>query len=113
MDIALWSRWSRRLATVSLVVAAGVLTGCASTGEPGMFRSAGDKQDPIESVNRVTYKFNDTLDKALMLNFVEMNLPKATVSITARGLAALKATQHLRRAERLPIGSSKSLSLSP
>jgi hypothetical protein len=48
-----------------------------------------------------------------MLNFVEMNLPKATVSITARGLAALKATQHLRRAERLPIGSSKSLSLSP
>ena len=46
-----------------------------------------------------------------MLNFVEMNLPKAT--ITARGLAALKATQHLRRAERLPIGSSKSLSLSP
>ena len=57
--------------------------------------------------------FNHTLDKALMLNFVEMNLPKATVSITARGLAALKATQHLRRAERLPIGSSKSLSLSP
>jgi hypothetical protein len=57
--------------------------------------------------------FNPTLDKALMLNFVEMNLPKATVSITARGLAALKATQHLRRAERLPIGSSKSLSLSP
>ncbi len=66
MDIALWSRWSRRLATVWLVVAAGVLTGCASTGEPGMFRSAGDKLDPIEPVNRVTYKFNDVLDKALI-----------------------------------------------
>ena len=65
MEIALWSRWSRRVATVSLFVAAGVLTGCASTGQPG-FQSAGDRQDPIESVNRVTYKFNDTLDKALI-----------------------------------------------
>jgi hypothetical protein len=38
--------------------------------------------------------FSHTLDKALMLNFVEMNLPKKSVSITARGLAAnaLKAT---------------------
>ena len=38
--------------------------------------------------------FNHTLDKALMLNFVEMNLSKAAVSITARGLAAnaLKVT---------------------
>ena len=32
--------------------------------------------------------FSHTLDKALMLNFVEMNLPKESVSITARGLAA-------------------------
>ena len=68
---------------------------------------------PVPEAQIVAAGFNHTLDKALMLNFVEMNLPKATVSITARGLAALKATQHLRRAERLPIGSSKSLSLSP
>ena len=66
---------------------------------------------PVSEPQIVGAGFNHTLDKALMLNFVEMNLPKAT--ITARGLAALKATQHLRRAERLPIGSSKSLSLSP
>ena len=68
---------------------------------------------PVSEPQIVGAGFNHTLDKALMLNFVEMNLPKATVSITARGLAALKGTQHLRRAERLPIGSSKSLSLSP
>jgi len=68
---------------------------------------------PVPEAQIVAASFNHTLDKALMLNFVQMNLPKATVSITARGLAALKATQYLRRAERLPIGSSKSLSLSP
>jgi hypothetical protein len=68
---------------------------------------------PVSEAQIVAAGFNHTLDKALMLNFVEMNLPKATVFITARGLAALKATQHLRRAERLPIGSSRSLSLSP
>jgi hypothetical protein len=67
---------------------------------------------PVPEAQIVAAGFNHTLDKALMLNFVEMNLPKATVSITARGLAALKAIQHLRL-ERLPIGSSKSLSLSP
>ena len=59
---------------------------------------------PVPEAQIVAAGFNHTLDKALMLNFVEMNLPKAAVSITARGLAALKATQHLRRAERLPIG---------
>lgn len=50
---------------------------------------------PVPEAQIVAAGFNHTLDKALMLNFVEMNLPKATVSITARGLAALKATQHL------------------
>jgi hypothetical protein len=68
---------------------------------------------PVPEAQIVAAGFNHTLDKALMLNLVEMHQPGATVSITARGLAALKATQHLRRAERLPIGSSKSLSLSP
>jgi hypothetical protein len=49
---------------------------------------------PVPEAQIVAAGFNHTLDKALMLNFVEMNLPKATVSITARGLAAnaLKAT---------------------
>ena len=65
MDIALWIRRSRRVAVISLVVATGVLTGCASTG-PNIFRTAGDKLDPIEPVNRVTYKFNDALDKAIV-----------------------------------------------
>jgi hypothetical protein len=43
---------------------------------------------PVPEAQIVAAGFNHTLDKALMLNFVEMNLPKATVSITARGLAA-------------------------
>ena len=45
-----------------------------------------------------------TLDKALMLNFVEMKLSKASVSITARGLAAnaLKSDQHLSELGGLP-----------
>lgn len=66
MDNAMWIRWSRRAATVALVAAAAVLTGCASSGQPGMFRTAGDRLDPIESVNRVTYKFNDVIDKAVI-----------------------------------------------
>jgi len=49
---------------------------------------------PVPEAQIVTAGFNHTLDKALVLNFVEMNLLNATVSITARGLAAnaLKAT---------------------
>jgi hypothetical protein len=49
---------------------------------------------PLLEAEIVAAGFGHTLDKALMLNFVEMNLPKESVSITARGLAAnaLKAT---------------------
>ena len=49
---------------------------------------------PVPKAQIVAAGFNHTLDKALMLNFVEMNLSKAAVSITARGLAAnaLKVT---------------------
>ena len=34
---------------------------------------------PVSEAQIVAAGFNHTLDKALMLNFVEMNLPKATV----------------------------------
>jgi hypothetical protein len=49
---------------------------------------------PLLEAVIVAAGFSHTLDKALMLNFVEMNLSKESVSITARGLAAnaLKAT---------------------
>ena len=49
-------------------------------------RMAGRRSGP--EAQSVAAGFNHTLNKALMLNFVEMNLRKATVSITARGLAA-------------------------
>jgi hypothetical protein len=62
---------------------------------------------PVPEAQIVAAGFNHTLDKALMLNFVEMNLPKATVSITARGLAAnasgmaaISFAQASRNAER-------------
>jgi hypothetical protein len=49
---------------------------------------------PLFEAEIVAAGFSHALDKALMLNFVEMNLLKKSVSITARGLAAnaLKAT---------------------
>ena len=48
------------------------------------------KGGPVLEANIVAAGFNRTLDKALMQNLVEMNVPEATASITARGLAALK-----------------------
>jgi hypothetical protein len=45
---------------------------------------------PVSEAEIVEAGFNRTLDKALMLNFIEMHQPQANVSITARGLAALR-----------------------
>ena len=44
-----------------------------------------DRVSPLFEAQIVAAGFNQTLDKALMRNFAEMNLREATVSITARG----------------------------
>ena len=44
-----------------------------------------DRVSPLPEAQIVAAGFDHTLDKALMQNFVEMNLCNATVSITARG----------------------------
>jgi hypothetical protein len=44
-----------------------------------------DRISPLPETQIVAAGFDHTLDKALMQNFVEMNLCNATVSITARG----------------------------
>jgi len=46
------------LATSALLILCGALSGCAAG-------PARNPDDPFESVNRVTYKFNDTLDKTI------------------------------------------------
>jgi len=48
-----------------------------------------DRVSPLFEAQIVAAGFNQTLDKALMRNFAEMNLREATVSITARGSDAL------------------------
>ena len=48
-----------------------------------------DRVSPLLEAQIVAAGFNQTLDKALMRNFAEMNLREATVSITARGRDAL------------------------
>jgi hypothetical protein len=48
-----------------------------------------DRVSPLLEAQIVADGFNQTLDKALMRNFAEMNLREATVSITARGRDAL------------------------
>ena len=48
-----------------------------------------DRVSPLFEAQIVAAGFNQTLDKALMRNFAEMNLREATVSITARGRDAL------------------------
>jgi phospholipid-binding lipoprotein MlaA len=47
-------------ATRTIIVFTAIcLTGCAST-------RAGDPADPLEKINRVTYRFNDTVDKIVV-----------------------------------------------
>jgi hypothetical protein len=48
-----------------------------------------DRVSPLLEAHIVAAGFNQTLDKALVRNFAEMNLREATVSITARGRDAL------------------------
>lgn len=57
----------------SLSVAAAVFlclaaAGCASTGAPQQNMAAGDEQinDPMEGLNRGVFKFNETVDKAVL-----------------------------------------------
>ena len=45
--------------TLGLALAAALLTGCATIG-------AGTPCDPLERVNRATYRFNDAIDRAVL-----------------------------------------------
>jgi hypothetical protein len=55
-----------------------------------------DRVSPLLEAQIVAAGFNQTLDKALMRNFAEMNLREATVSITARGRDALSKCPVMR-----------------
>ena len=71
--------------------------------------------DPSSEAEIVQAGFNHTLDKAMMLNYVEMHQREGTVSITARGVAALRdacvgalhtnATSNHRRRSRLSVSA--------
>ena len=57
------ARWA---ALVSLVLATGAVTGCATTQSAiGSVRTAASQMDPFESVNRVVYTVNDKVDRAV------------------------------------------------
>ncbi len=57
----------RRLVLCLLVVATGVVTGCASTRSAvDSVRTAASEMDPFESVNRVIYTVNDKVDRAVL-----------------------------------------------
>ena len=71
---------TRRAALALLVVAATLLTGCATTREratdlasdvAGNVRSQFGKYDPFEPVNRVVYQVNDKIDKAVIKPIAE------------------------------------------
>ncbi len=53
-----------RLSTAVILVGLGMLGGCATTG--------GDPRDPLESLNRGIYKFNDGVDTVLLKPAVEV-----------------------------------------
>ena len=57
---------ARLAALSSLVVATGLVTGCATTQSAiGSVRTVASQMDPIEPVNRVIYTVNDKVDRAL------------------------------------------------
>ena len=60
------SAFARRLALCLMVVATGVVTGCASTRSAmDSARATASEMDPFESVNRVIYTVNDKVDRAV------------------------------------------------
>lgn len=48
-----------RLALAATLLVSGLLSGCATTG-------TSDPRDPLESVNRATFQFNDGLDRVVL-----------------------------------------------
>lgn len=68
---ALTSSSLRRVAATTSVALVAVLSGCATTQNAASdvaetMRSRFAKYDPLEPVNRVIYKFNDAVDKAVV-----------------------------------------------
>ena len=61
-----------------------------------------DRVSPLFEAQIVAAGFNQTLDKALMRNFAEMNLREATVSITARARCIEQIPRHARIASPPP-----------
>ena len=59
-------QWTRRVLLATLVVATGLMTGCATTRSAvDSAKSLGAQMDPFESVNRVVYTVNDKVDRAV------------------------------------------------
>jgi len=58
-------QWTRRILLATLVVATGLMTGCATTRSAvDSAKSLGAQMDPFEPVNRVVYTVNDKVDRA-------------------------------------------------
>ena len=59
-------QWARRVLLATLVVATGLMTGCATTRSAlDSAKSLGAQMDPFEPVNRVVYTVNDKVDRAV------------------------------------------------
>ncbi len=59
-------QWTRRVLMATLVVATGLMTGCATTRSAvDSAKSFGAQMDPFEPVNRVVYTVNDKVDRAV------------------------------------------------
>ena len=57
---------ARRVALLVVVVATGLVTGCATTRSAiDSVKTASQEQDPFEPVNRVIYTVNDKVDRAV------------------------------------------------
>lgn len=66
VKVGIWRTVARWAALLSLVMAGGVMTGCATTQSAiGSVRAAAAETDPIEPVNRVIYTVNDKVDRAI------------------------------------------------
>lgn len=58
---------SRGMSRAAGILLLALLYGCASSGDQSANPRAGaDPSDPLESINRVVYRFNDTVDRKLL-----------------------------------------------
>lgn len=66
MNVGIFKLVARWAALAAVVMATGVVTGCATTQAAiGTVRTAASEMDPIEPFNRVVYTVNDKVDRAI------------------------------------------------